>query len=365
MVSSPRLPTGILSHHPLAPLTTFEVGGAARFYAELCDLQLLRELCGWAECMQLPILPLGEGSNLLVSDAGYPGLALRWTRTGWQVVQDGPEMLVRVEGGTRWDDWVAQAVAQDWAGVECLSGIPGSVGASPIQNIGAYGQEACESIESVEVLERKSGGEVLRFSNPECQFSYRHSAFKAEWKDRYFVTAVFFRLTKGGRPNLRYGDLTQALSHIPSPDLQQVRQAVLQVRRSKSMLHDPADPNHRSAGSFFINPVVEEAVFQAITAQFPPGSKIPNYPASPGTVKLSAAWLIEKAGFPKGYAKGRAALSSNHVLALTNRGGASSQDIVELAAEIRRGVFNKFAVVLEPETQLVGFAERPPEWALA
>ena len=342
---------------PLSGLTTLEIGGPARFLAcpetpsELC------EVLARADRLGLPVYPLGEGSNLVASDEGFEGMLVQSADRSlrFEASVDG-EVRVRAGAGVSWDDLVARAVEEGLAGLECLSGIPGRVGASPIQNVGAYGQEVAEPLRRVEVLDLRSG-QVLALPREACGFGYRTSHFKVAWRGRYLVTAVEFGLSPGGQATLRYGDLTRYFGMGPGdppPPLAEVRRAVLEVRRSKSMTRDPEDPNRRSAGSFFTNPVVPEAQALRLLA-LEPG--IPAHPAGPGQRKLSAAWLIEHAGFPKGHVRGRVGLSTNHVLALVNLGGATARELLALAGEIRRGVSARFGVALEPEPNLLGFRE--------
>lgn len=337
-------------------LTTLEVGGEARRFVDVSSCDQALSHYRQARLEGMPVLVLGGGSNMLVSDAGFDGLVLRWQDRRLEILEDTPEqVVVRVGGGQVWDELVAETVARDWSGLECLSGIPGLVGAAPIQNIGAYGQEVAGSIRAVWALDWESGEEV-RLSGQQCEFGYRDSRFKRDWKSRYLVTSVEFELRPRGIPQLRYGELQQRMQGRElTPD--QVRRTVLEIRRSKSMVWDPADPNHRSAGSFFVNPIVAAAAAEKLKAEFP---GMPAYPAGPEQTKLSAAWLIERSGFPKGWGDGPAGLSTNHVLALINRGQATAADLLRVAGAVRRGVFERFAVWLHPEPELVGF-DRPLE----
>lgn len=334
---------------PLSRYTTLEVGGPAHRLVEVTTCQ--EALAHWrqAQTEGLPLFVLGGGSNLLVSDQGFPGVVLRWNDQSLDLLEeDGQSVLVRVGGGWTWDDWVAECVARNWAGLECLSGIPGRVGAAPIQNIGAYGQEVAECIEACWVLEWETGLQ-LRVSASECAFGYRMSRFKQDWRGRFLVLAVEFRLRPGGIPELRYQELRQRMQG-QSLDLLSVRRTVLEIRKGKSMVWDRSDPNHRSAGSFFVNPVVNPDLL----GQLPENA--PRWPlANSEQVKLSAAWLIEQSGFPKGWGQGEAGLSSNHVLALVNRGQARAQDLVRLAAHIRREVLERFSIKLHPEPEFLGF----------
>lgn len=330
---------------PLSRYTTLEVGGEALRLVSVDTPEEAMQEWHRARAEGLPLFVLGGGSNLLVSDRGFAGVVLRWNERSLAILeQDSTSVLVRVGGGWNWDDWVAHSVTQNWTGLECLSGIPGRVGAAPIQNIGAYGQEVAEVIEACWVLEWETG-QLRRLTAPECAFGYRMSRFKQEWKGRFLVTAVEFRLHPGAPPKLRYQELQQKMQD-QSLCLEAVRQMVLTIRRGKSMVWDPTDPNHRSAGSFFMNPVVE-------AGELPAGA--PRWPAGEGKVKLSAAWLIEQAGFPKGWGEGAAGLSSNHVLALVNRGQARAEDLIAVAGRVRRGVQERFGVCLHPEPEFLGF----------
>ncbi len=345
--------TQLQQNVPLARYTTFEVGGPADYFAVVENLDDLVSLSDWADRQGLPLLILGGGSNLLISDVGFRGLAIRLELRG--IVGD-PSGLFKVQAGEPWDDFVATTVDAGFFGVECLSGIPGTVGAAPIQNIGAYGQEVCETIVEVEVFDRKNQ-EFLRISREQCGFGYRQSRFKQDWSERYIVVAVAFQLSQT-RSSLRYGELSRALESLGDYSGVDVRRTVLEIRRSKSMVHDRTDANHRSAGSFFMNPVLSEE--KALSIEALPevqAKKMPRFPADPGQVKLSAAWLIEQAGFPKGYQRGPAGLSTNHVLALTNRGSATAADIWDLAKEIKAGVAKVFGVALHPEPVRIGAFE--------
>ncbi len=328
---------------PLAERTTLEVGGPARWHALAHTPAELADHLRQAALRGLPTLVLGGGSNLLVADAGFPGLVVEFLADRIQTLSANGQVRLRVEAGAVWDQLVAHTVAEGLAGLECLSGIPGRVGAAPIQNIGAYGQEVAERLETVLAVERASGEEV-RLPAEECGFGYRWSRFKGPWLDRYVVTGVELALIPGGAAAVRYAELQKRLTSEAS--LEEVRSTVLAIRRSKSMVYDPGDPNHRSAGSFFMNPVVDASLVR---------EGVPSWPAGENRAKLSAAWLIEQSGFPRGFVHGRVGLSSNHSLALINRGEASAGDLVELAGLIRRGVRERFGVTLVPEPVFIGF----------
>ncbi len=348
----------LLQDVPLATLTTLEVGGPARFLARPESAEEARQVLALAESLGLPCYPLGEGSNLLASDEGFDGVLVQPADQELRLTEPGADGRVRVLAGAgmEWDELVERTVREGLAGLECLSGIPGRVGACPIQNVGAYGQEVADTLRAVHVLDRRTG-QVCTLPGEACGFGYRDSLFKRAWRGRYLVTAVEFELQAGGQATLRYGDLTRHFGlgpDDPPPPLDRVRQSVLEVRRSKSMVRDPLNPNARSAGSFFTNPLVPQAQAQELQAAWP---EMPAHPAGPERTKLSAAWLIERAGFAKGYTRGRAGLSSDHVLALINRGGATAAEILALAAEIRREVSACFGVVLVPEPNILGFRE--------
>ena len=344
----------------LRNFTTLEVGGEAHRFVSAHTIQEALESAESARQQGLPILVLGGGSNMLVSDSGFPGLVLRWIDRSLEILEQSPaQVIVKVGGGWVWDDWVAETVARQWTGLECLSGIPGQVGAAPIQNIGAYGQEVCHLIEACWVLDWESG-EQRRVPAAACNFGYRDSRFKRDWKGRFLVTSVEFRLYPDRPSQLHYKELQQKMEGQEST-LEAVRQTVLAIRRSKSMVWDPNDPNHRSAGSFFVNPLVDSHQARQLQQEFP---DMPHWPGAQGQMKLSAAWLIERSGFPKGWGNGPAGLSSNHVLALINRGNAQASDLVNLAAEVRRGVYARFSVKLHPEPEFIGF-DRSVEELLA
>ena len=357
---------------PLAPLTTLQVGGTARYFAELRREDEVREAVQFAKRRELPLFVLGGGSNLVVADSGWPGLVLKIAIGGIAspITNDtaGNAVLFSVGAGVNWDDFVAQAVAQNCAGVECLSGIPGSVGGTPVQNVGAYGQEVADTIESVRVLDLEQD-RIVVLPKPACGFRYRASIFNSTERGRYIILRVNYRLHRGGAPSLKYADLQrhfagrvkESFSERPaekatSPSLAETRAAVREIRRSKGMLIVPGDEDCRSAGSFFKNPVLSEAQFQELAARAASkGLEIPSYPALDAQKKVSAAWLVEHAGFSKGYAAGAAGISHKHALALINRGNAKATDIVELKDEIQRCVQEAWGIVLEPEPVFVGF----------
>lgn len=340
-----------------AELTTLEVGGPARFLARCRTADELRAGFALARERGLPIFVLGGGSNLLVGDRGFDGLVLKVEDDALSFEPDGESVLVEAGAGVDWDRLVAATVAEGLGGLECLSGIPGRVGAAPIQNVGAYGQEVAETIAAVHVVE-KASGRPADFGGGECGFGYRWSHFKGAWRGLYAVVRVEFRLARRREGVVSYPDLRRRFdtSGGRGPSLEEVRRAVLEVRRSKSMVLDAADPNRRSAGSFFVNPVVSSATAGDVRRRLG-ADDMPAFPSADGRVKLSAAWLIERAGFARGDRLGRAGISSRHSLALVNTGGATAEEIVALARRIRRGVHEATGVTLSPEPVFLGFEE--------
>ena len=353
----------LTEHVSLAPMTTLGVGGPARWFAEAKTLDELREVLRWRSEESLELLVLGGGSNLLIADDGFPGLALRVATRGIEFGSYGGRMIATAAAGEPWDAFVAACVDRELAGVECLSGIPGCVGAAPIQNIGAYGQEVSASIVAVDVLDVATGA-ARRLSSSECGFAYRDSIFKRESRGRFVVTSVSLALREDGVPSVRYPDLARELERRGASDatLAGVRSAIIAIRAAKAMVIDPADPDSRSAGSFFVNPVIDAAGVARIEALVSEraghqrAAAMPRYPVAEGRVKLSAAWLIEAAGFAKGHERGAARISTKHALALVNGGGATAADVAGLAREIRDRVDSMFGVRLAPEPVLVGLA---------
>ncbi len=297
------------------------------------------------------------GSNLLVADRGFDGLVLHVELRGIEVEQEGNGVLFRVAAGEDWDRFVQHAVDKNCAGIECLAGIPGTVGGTPVQNVGAYGQEVASAIERVRAFDLETQT-FIEFANAECGFAYRRSRFNSSDRGRYVVTRVDYRLTPDGAPTLRYADLQKALVEHAQPTLAEVAAAVRRIRQTKGMLLVEGDADCRSAGSFFKNPVVSEEQLRNIAAAA--DAEPPRFPAGPeamGCVKIPAAWLIEQAGFMKGSVRGAAAISSRHTLALINRGGATAADILALAGEVRSAVEARFCIRLEIEPVMLGFAD--------
>lgn len=347
---------------PLAPLTTLGVGGAARFFVRAESEVDLAAAIDHARRHDLDVLVMGGGSNMLVSDAGFDGMAIQVAMKGIELdstyANSGEKdriVNVTAHAGEDWDGFVAYCVDRDLAGVECLSGIPGFVGGTPVQNVGAYGQEVSETIVSVRCLDRESG-RLVDLSNADCGFAYRTSIFNNTLnntlRDRYVVTSVTFGLTAGGRPKVQYKDLKNFFADR-DPGLVETRAAVLKIRAAKSMVIDRNDPNSKSAGSFFKNPVVDRERFDEIASRFG-REAVPHFDVGE-MVKIPAAWLIEKAGFGKGFSMGNAGISSNHSLALINRGGATAAEIVRLKDAIVGAVEDRLGIRLTPEPVFVGF----------
>ncbi|GIE90368.1 UDP-N-acetylenolpyruvoylglucosamine reductase [Actinoplanes regularis] len=335
----------------LAAYTTLRLGGPAGTMTTAVKTDEAVATVRKATSEGRPILVLAGGSNVVIGDAGFAGEVLLLRNRGVEVVaEDAGEVVVRVAAGEPWDDFVAYAVRNSWSGVECLSGIPGSAGATPIQNVGAYGQEVAHTVEAVHAYDRLAD-EQLVMTPEECRFGYRASVFKHN--DRYLVTAVDFRLARQDlSAPIRYAELARRLG-VEAGDrvpLEQARQTVLKLRAGKGMVLDPEDRDTWSVGSFFTNPVVSAEFFAELTAA---RGEIPNWPGVDGTVKVPAAWLIEQAGFSKGFAGTGVAISTKHTLALTNRGGGDTAALLDLARTIRDGVQERFGIELHPEPVLV------------
>jgi UDP-N-acetylmuramate dehydrogenase len=350
---------------PLCGLTTIRVGGPARRLVTVQNTDELVDAVREVDDADEPLLLVAGGSNLVIADEGFAGSVVRVATSGVSVEPGGSdpgEVLVRVAAGESWDQVVAQAVVQGWSGIEALSGIPGCAGSTPIQNVGAYGQEVAQTIASVRVWDRREQ-QVVTFDNAGCRFTYRHSLFKSE--PRYVVLDVLFGLRVSALSGpVDYAGLALALgveagARVPLAD---AREAVLAQRRQRGMVLDPADHDTWGCGSFFTNPILSAGSYAALQSRVETrlgsaggSARLPRFDAPEGGVKTSAAWLIEHAGFGKGYGlPGPAALSTKHVLALTNRGSATAEDILTLAREIRDGVDDAFGVSLVNEPVLVG-----------
>jgi UDP-N-acetylmuramate dehydrogenase len=338
----------------LAPYTTLRLGGPAGDFARADTAEQLVSLVAAADREGRPTLILGGGSNLVVADEGFDGLVIRVANLGVSVSRDGEQVLVTVEAGEDWDPLVARAVAEGWSGIECMSGIPGLVGSTPIQNVGAYGQEVSQTIWCVRAYDRKTR-QVVDLEARQCGFSYRDSAFKRDLS-RHVVLAVTYALDVAEISGpVAYKELAGRLGvevgeRVP---LARAREAVLELRRGKGMVLDPADPDTRSAGSFFTNPILSAPEAAALATRAPGH---PSWSAGDGSIKVPAAWLIEQAGFPKGYEHGPVRISTKHTLALTNPGEGTTADLLALARHVRDGVREKFGVTLVNEPVMVGCA---------
>lgn len=346
----------ILENVPLAPLTTLQVGGPARYFCKATSIGEVEEAVRFSKARSLPLFVLGGGSNLVVADAGWPGLVVHVAITGIDERSGDGAATFEVGAGENWDSFVAHAVARNCAGIECLSGIPGSVGGTPVQNVGAYGQEVSETIESVQALDLRDG-QVRELCNEACGFAYRTSIFNTTERERFIMLRVTYRLTPGGRPRIAYADLKKEFAERTSiPSLAEVREAVRRIRLSKAMLIVPGDEDCRSAGSFFKNPVVSLKRFTDLERRATTRNlRVPAYSAPGGRKKISAAWLVEHSGFAKGYGDGPAGISRKHTLALVNRGQATAADIVALKTRIQQAVEETWGITLEPEPVFVGF----------
>jgi len=338
-----------LEHAPLAPHCTLRIGGPARFLIEVADEATVSEAVEWAVGRGLEVRVLGGGSNLVIADEGVDGLVLKIVLRGVSTREVPGAVEVTAAAGEPWDPLVRRTVERGWAGLECLSGIPGLVGATPIQNVGAYGQEVSDTLVAVRALDRERR-RVVTLGPAECGFGYRDSLFKSGAPGRYVVLAVTYRLVPGGTPDVRYADIARDLESrgLARPSLAEVRETVLTIRRSKSMVLEAGDPNVRSCGSFFLNPIVDAAALTAIDARAA-GLSMPRWPQPDGRVKLSAAWLIERAGFTRGQAEGPVGLSTRHTLAIVCHDGARARDVVAFARHVRARVEERFGVRLHPE----------------
>ena len=342
----------------LAPFTTLCLGGPARFFATASGEDHVAESLSFARARSVPVFALGGGSNLVVADAGFQGLVIKIEIPGVRRL-DGAGRIA-VGAGVEWDAFVRHCADNDLAGVETLSGIPGTAGGAPVQNIGAYGQEAGETIAAVRAWDTLSDT-IVELNRVECLFAYRSSIFNTSCAGRYIVLQTEFLLQPNGRPSLKYNELQKRLSGVSNPSLAEVRNAVLEIRKSKGMLVRPDDPDSQSAGSFFKNPIISRDEFAAMeqnardSGVIAQSETIPHFDAPEGNVKLAAAWLMERSGFHRGYTHGRAGISTKHALALVNRGGAQAVEIINLMNLIVERVMSSFGVSLRTEPVFIGF----------
>jgi UDP-N-acetylmuramate dehydrogenase len=349
----------LLENISLAPLTTIKIGGPAKYFVEASNIGEVQEAFSYARSRDLALFVLGGGSNLLIADAGWPGLVLKIAiqgihqRSGQD--EDG-KLLFDAGAGEAWDKFVSHTVMARCAGLECLSGIPGSVGGTPVQNVGAYGQEVAETIDSVQVFDTRDG-QVRELCPEACDFSYRSSIFNTTERGRFIVLRVTYALTPEGKPRVTYADLKRHFEGRETPpNLSETREAVRHIRALKGMLITPGDPDCLSAGSFFKNPVLSEEQHDDLKQRAAArGLTLPSYPALETRKKVSAAWLVERSGFAKGFGFGRVGISSRHALAIVNRGAATAADVLALKEQIQHRVEEIWGVRLEPEPVMVGF----------
>ncbi len=342
----------IVENFPLAELTTFKIGGKARFFVRaITETEVIKAL-EFAEQNNLEIFILGGGSNVLIADKGFDGLVLQIALKGISTYteKDGT-IYVTAQAGKDWDEFVEFCIEKNLQGIECLSGIPGFVGGTPVQNVGAYGQEVSDAIGSVRVFDRKTK-EIKELTNTDCGFSYRTSIFNTTKKNRYIVLAVTYALRFDGEPKIVYKDLENYFTG-EKPTLKELRKVVCEIRAAKAMLVRQGGADSQSAGSFFKNPIVNKSEFAEISKT---ADNVPFYKVDEQNVKIPAAWLIENSGFQKGYIKGNAGLSTKHTLALTNRGNANAKEILDLMFEIQERVKEHFDIILKPEPVFIGFS---------
>lgn len=345
----------IMPQLTLAQMTTVGLGGTPRRFETASTESELVELVRSHDEETQPLFILGGGSNIVAADGPIQGTVIKIGLRGITMKPERNRVLVSANAGENWHDFVSEMTHQGLSGVECLGGIPGSVGATPIQNVGAYGQEVSQVIQNVRVLNRKTL-KLRTLSGRDCAFGYRSSLFKTRARDEYVVVSVTFALIPGGAPNMNYAELKKSLpSDAPLVD---VFNRVVELRRSKSMVYDREDENHRSCGSFFVNPQISPAELETLRAQH--SVEVPSFPGEAGSIKIPAAWLIERAGFQKGWRLGRVGISSKHALCLVAHDGATSNELIQLAQLIQDRVQEKFAVRLVPEPEFWGFDRQPP-----
>jgi UDP-N-acetylmuramate dehydrogenase len=346
----------ITENVPLAPLTTLKVGGPARYFIEAQTIAEVSEAVEFSRSQSLPLFVLGGGSNLVISDAGWPGVVLKIGVMGINHRHGHDEVVFEAGAGEDWDKFVGFVVAHNCAGIECLSGIPGCVGGTPVQNVGAYGQEVANTIDSVLALDLKDC-QLHELGNVDCSFSYRTSIFNTTERGRYIILQVTYVLKHGGDAYIAYADLKKYFAGwSEKPTLANTRDAVRKIRAGKGMLIIPGDDDCRSAGSFFKNPIVSAEQYQSLTARATAKNlQIPSYPALDAQKKVSAAWIVEHSGFSRGYGNGRVGISRKHALAIVNRGEATAADVLALKEDIQQRVEEIWGIVLEPEPVFVGF----------
>jgi len=351
----------------LAEWSTMNVGGPARWFAEARTESEVVDALAWAHQRGAAVHLLGGGSNVVIADEGFDGVVIKVDIGGVESRPRDRQILYSAGAGAPWDELVATSIAANCAGLECLSGIPGLVGGTPVQNVGAYGQDVSGTITRVHVVDRETR-EPAEFSNPECGFGYRTSRFKRADADRYVVTRVEYALTPDGSPTIAYADIVNYFRepYVAAPSLAAVRRATLDIRRRKGMVIEDGNPANHSCGSFFVNPVVPRRQLAAVQAKVGDDVPVPHYTVDDETVKVPAAWLIERAGFAKGYRRGPVGVSPFQAQAIVNHGGAMAADVFALAAAIKRAVLQEFSIALVPEPVFVGFTRSVDlQWLLA
>ena len=345
----------------LAPLTTIRIGGLARYFVAAKNVGEVQEAVLCASSRNLPVFVLGGGSNLLIADSGWSGLVLKIAIAGIDrrsAHDENGKVLFDVGAGECWDKFVSDTVRARCAGVECLSGIPGSVGGTPVQNVGAYGQEVSETISAVQALDLRDG-QIRELCTEACEFGYRSSIFNTSEQGRFIVLRVTYALTPDGIPRISYADLKRHFEgRETAPNLAETREAVRHIRALKGMLLIPGDPDGQSAGSFFKNPMLSQEQHEDLKKRAAArGLVVPSYPALESRKKVSAAWLVERSGFAKGFGFARVGISTKHALAIVNRGGATAADVLALKDQIQHRVEEIWGVRLEPEPVMVGFLD--------
>ena len=357
----------VLENVPLAPYTTLGVGGPARFLIKAKTGDHISGAMEFARARRCEVFILGGGSNLVVSDSGFPGVVIKIEIAGIEPLDGKGSGKFSVGAGVEWDIFVQHCVQEGLAGIECLSGIPGTVGAAPVQNIGAYGEDVSEVISRIVALDRVTN-RIIELNAGECQFTYRRSIFNTSHKNRYIILNVIFALRTDGQSRIHYPDIQKRFTGSATPPgIGEVREAVIQTRQAKAMILRDADPDTKSVGSFFKNPVLDLDIIERMETEahtrgiLGSSDTIPRFPAAPGKEKLPAAWLVEHAGFHKGYVHKNAGISSRHALAIINRGGATAQEIVDLMRLVQARVQEVFGVELHPEPVFVGFGVATPK----
>lgn len=357
-------PVSIRENVLLAPYTTLGVGGPARFLAGVRHEDQIQEALEFARSRACPVFVLGGGSNVVVSDSGFPGLVVRMEIRGIRNLDVDHGGLLSAAAGEDWDGLVERCVEKNLSGLECLSGIPGTVGGAPVQNIGAYGEEVGNAILSIRALDRETNS-IEEISGRDCRFGYRSSIFNTTHKDRYIIIRVAFSLQPYGKPRIQYRDLQQHFAgRTKTPGLGEVRRAVMQIRDAKGMLLEGSHAGLKSAGSFFKNPVLDPARAVEIENMardrglLDPSQNLPRFATPRGMEKIPAAWLIEQAGFEKGFTSGNVGISEKHTLAFVNHGGARAGEFIDLMRRVQEKVYDEFGVNLQPEPTFLGFDDK-------